>query len=581
MEQFSAYTSIILKGIAAAPGLAEGPALVWQKERLEIPRHPINNPKQQISRLEKAIESSQCEIEALREQLIKEKHQPEAAVFDAHIMMLRDSSLFAKVNEILANQSLNIEAAWYDAIQFYAEQLSCIPDPTLQARAADIRDIGDRVLNHLLGKRGTAMLKMTRPSVVIARDLAPSETVAMDKSMALAFCTAEGGPTSHTAILAKALGIPAIVSLGEKVLALSDGCSLLVDGSEGTLIAYPDERMQADFNEKRFLDMQISAEEIKIAHEPAITLDGHQVEIVANIGKPEEAIIALQNGAEGVGLLRTEFLFLERQTAPDEQEQFQEYQKILDIMQDRPVVVRTIDVGGDKEIPYLDLGHESNPFLGWRAIRMCLDQPEFFKTQLRALLRASIGHNMRIMFPMISTLTEVRQAKVLIDEAKCEVTQAHYEISPNIQLGIMVETPSVAILADKFAKEVDFFSIGTNDLTQYTLAAERTNPKLCHLGDACHPAVLRQIKSVIEIGHQAGIWVGVCGELAGDADAIPILLGMGLDEFSISPKAIPHAKSIIRQWRIKNAEQLAIAVVNCDSADAVRELVHNFQAGAT
>jgi phosphoenolpyruvate-protein phosphotransferase len=310
-----------------------------------------------------------------------------------------------------------------------------------------------------------------------------------------------------------------------------------------------------------------------------VTLDGHPSEIVANIGSPLEAKIALEHGAEGVGLLRTEFLYLDRQNEPDEEEQLAAFNSILDVMEDRPVIVRTIDVGGDKEVPYLDLGVEANPFLGWRAIRMSLDNPELFKTQLRALWRASPGHDLRVMFPMISTLDEVRKARTLFNDVREELVAEAHPVADRVQVGIMVEVPSVAVLADLFAREVDFFSIGTNDLTQYTFAAERTNEKVAHLGDGCHPAVLRQIQRVIQVAHVEGIWVGLCGELAGDPEAVPILLGLGLDEFSMAPSSIPHAKAIIRSWSLSDAQSLAAKVLHLDSAEAVREYVRSYQPG--
>jgi phosphoenolpyruvate-protein phosphotransferase len=321
---------------------------------------------------------------------------------------------------------------------------------------------------------------------------------------------------------------------------------------------------------------RIAREEQATAQEPVITPDGRRIEIVANIGGVADAANALRMGAEGVGLLRTEFLYLERATAPSEAEQQAAYREVLELMEDRPVVVRTLDVGGDKQLAYLDLGKEANPFLGWRAIRMCLDQPDFFKVQLRALLRASPGHDLRIMFPMVSVLDEVRQAKRLLQEAWQELAAGGIPVAEDIQVGIMVEIPSVALMAEHFAREVDFFSVGTNDLTQYTFAAERTNERVAHLGDAIHPAVLRQIRAVSQAAHAAGIWVGVCGELAGDPDAAPILLGLELDEFSMSPGSIPHAKTILRQWTMQAARDLAEQALALDSAEAVRGLVRAY-----
>jgi phosphoenolpyruvate-protein phosphotransferase len=489
--------------------------------------------------------------------------------------MISDDAALLKRSETAIEGGLNAEAAWMDAVEHYARQLDSLPDLTLRDRAADVRDVGQRVLRHLLGREAQPGLDLREPSVIIARDLTPSQTASLDKSLVLAFCTAEGGPTSHTAILAEALGLPAVVGLGLAVLDLPPGVFLLVDGDRGEVIAYPDEITLQDFQTRRRKALQLARAEMAEAHEPAITHDGHQVKIVANVGNPEEAVAALEFGAEGIGLLRTEFLYLNRMTAPDEEEQLAAYNSVLGIMETRPVVVRTLDVGGDKELPYLDLGRESNPFLGWRAIRMCLDQPDFFKVQLRALLRASPGHDLRIMFPMITTLNEVRQAKVLLDEARREVQAAGHPMAETIQVGIMVEVPSVAMLADLFAPEIDFFSIGTNDLTQYTMAAERTNDRVAYLSDACHPAVLRQIQRVVVAGHEAEIWIGVCGELAGDPEAVPILLGLEVDELSMSPASIPHIKATIRHWSLQAAQRLASEAINLDSAVAVRRLVES------
>ena len=565
-----------MRGIAAAPGLAQGPAVVWPEGTVVVPRHTGQDRETEWARLEAARRVAREEINRLKDKVAKEAGQDEAALFDAHVMILDDAALL-KRSETAMEGGLNAEAAWMDAVEHYARQLDSLPDPTLRARAADVRDVGQRVLRHLLGPEAQPGLDLREPSVIIARDLTPSQTASLDKSLVLAFCTAEGGPTSHTAILAKALGLPAVVGLGPAVLDLLPGVFLLVDGGRGEVIAYPDEITLQDFQTRRRKALRLARAEVAEAHEPAITRDGHQVKVVANVGNPGEAVAALEFGAEGIGLLRTEFLYLDRTVAPDEEEQLAAYNSVLDVMKTRPVVVRTLDVGGDKELPYLDLGRESNPFLGWRAIRMCLDQPDFFKVQLRALLRASPGHDLRIMFPMITTLDEVRQAKTLLDEARREVQAAGHPIAETIQVGIMVEVPSVAILADLFASEVGFLSIGTNDLTQYTMAAERTNDRVAHLSDACHPAVLRQIQHVVTAGHQAGIWIGVCGELAGDPEAIPILLGLEVDELSMSPASIPRIKATIRRWSLQVVQRLASEAINLDSAVAVRRLVRSHQ----
>jgi phosphoenolpyruvate-protein phosphotransferase len=564
-------------GIPASPGISHGPAFIYLVQDLIVPRRKIQDSEGELKRLDKAITIASEQIASLQTKAETETGTEEAAIFEAHALFLQDPTLITAVHEAIQGQSLNAEAAWIDAIKANASNLEALEDEYFRARAADVRDVGQRVLRILLGVAESDLTDLTKPSIVVAHDLTPSDTVRLDKSLVTGFCTAEGGPTSHTAILAKALGLPAVVGIGRSILDLKYGDPLLVDGGRGEVIAFPDEKTIQEFETRRQKIEAQALAELETANEPAITTDGRQVEVVANIGSPQEAQIALDHGAEGIGLLRTEFLYLDRHEAPNEEEQLAAYEAILDVMEDRPVVVRTIDVGGDKELPYLDLGIEANPFLGWRAIRMSLDKPDLFKTQLRALWRASPSHDLRIMFPMIATLDEVRRAQVLLQEAHDEVLAAGYDVAGRIQVGIMVEVPSVAVLADLFAREVDFFSIGTNDLTQYTLAAERTNEKVAHLGDACHPAVLRQIQRILEAAHEEGIWVGLCGELAGDPDAVPILLGLELDEFSMAPSSIPHAKTIIRNWSQSDAQSLATEVLDLDSAEAVREYVRSYR----
>ncbi len=549
-------------GIPASPGLAIGEAFLFESLSLEIPRYPVTDSILELERLKKAREKAAIEIDGILQAATK-NGLSEAAVFDAHKMFIEDPALL-EIVEMAVQNGLNAEAAWMDSIQQFAAELAQLPDPTLRERAADVNDVGRRVLGHLLGKQDPQMASFAQPVIVIARDLAPSQTALLDKRLVLAFCTAAGGATSHTAILAKALGIPAVVGLGEPVLSLGTGTPLLVEGSQGLVIACPGAETLAAFQDRAQGARQVAASELEQAGVPAITRDGRQVEVVANVGGVADTLSALKFGAEGIGLLRTEFLFLERTRAPDENEQAAAYRAILELMQDRPVTVRTLDAGGDKPIPYLKLGQEANPFLGLRAIRLCLQEPELFKVQLRALLRAGLGHNLRIMFPMIATLDEVKEAKKLLAEAREELERAGAPCCQDFQTGIMFEIPSVAWMADEFARQVDFFSVGTNDLTQYTFAAERNNERVAYLGDACHPAILRQIRQIITAGHQAGCWIGVCGELAGDPDAVPILLGLGLDEFSMSPSSIPHAKAILRSWTYPDAVGLAEAALKLE-----------------
>ncbi len=559
-------------GIPASPGLAIGEAFLFESLPLEIPRYEALDSIQELVRLKKALEAASLEIQAIL-QASTQMGLSEAAVFDAHKMFIEDPALLEMV-EMAVRNGLNAEAAWMDSIQQFANELAQLRDPTLRERAADVNDVGRRVLRILLGKQDVQITGFEKPVIVVAHDLAPSQTALLDKHLVLAFCTAAGGASSHTAILAKALGIPAVVGLGEALLSLPTGAPLLVEGSQGLVIASPRDETLAAFQLQAQGARQVAASELEQANAPAITRDGRQVEVVANVGGIEDTLSALKYGAEGIGLLRTEFLFLERTLAPNEDEQLAAYRAILDAMHDRPVVVRTLDAGGDKPIPYLKLGQEANPFLGVRAIRLCLQEPELFKVQLRALLRAGLGHNLRIMFPMIATLDEVKQAKNLLAEARAELESSGVPCCQNYQTGIMFEIPSVAWMADEFASLVDFFSVGTNDLTQYTFAAERNNERVAYLGDACHPAILRQIRHIITAGHQAGRWIGVCGELAGDPDAVPILLGLGLDEFSMAPASIPHAKAILRSWTYQQAADLAEAALKLESAAAVRQSVN-------
>jgi len=560
-----------LTGIAAAQGLAAGPAAVWREQAVTIPRSTGRQPATETARLSAARAAARNEIRALRAKVAAEAGQAEAAIFDAHEMFIDDAALLRKAQQAI-DRGVNAEAAWADAIEFFASQLEQLPDPTLQARAADVRDVGGRVLDHLVG-RGAAGLRLDEPSVVISRDLAPSQIASLPVARVLAFCTAEGGPTSHTAILAKAWGKPAVVGLGTAVLELRDGTAVLVDGTRGEIVIDPDEQTTREFSQRRGAAERQAATERGAAGDPAITRDHRRVEVVANIGAVEEAAVALQHGAEGIGLLRTEFLYLSRRTAPTEDEHLAAYEAILRVMASRPVIARTMDIGGDKPAPYLDLPKEANPFLGWRAIRISLQRPELFAVQLRALLRASPGHDLRIMFPMIASIDELRAAKAELERARRAVTSAGHPVAARLQVGMMVEVPSAAVLADQFARETDFFSIGTNDLTQYTMAADRTNERVAHLGDACHPAVLRQIGSVVQAAHRVGPWVGVCGELAGDPDAVPLLLGLDLDELSMAPAAIPAVKAIIRRWSGAGAKRLVAKALDLDSASAVRNLV--------
>ncbi len=558
-----------LKGVAASPGVAIGPAFVFQQEDLSFDaERAAADPQAEQKRVEAALQTAREQLAAIYEKVLKEDGEEQAAIFDAQMQMLADPELVGSIDKSIIEKKNNAETALMETAEQYAQTLEALSDEYFRARAADVRDVARRALRVLLG-RPLADVTLELPSIVIARELTPSDTVGLDRSLLLGFCTAEGGATSHTAILAKALALPAVVGVGEMLLSLTHGRLLVLNGHTGEIIVNPDEATRKAFEQQQQTEKDRAVVELLAAEAPAVTKDGHQVEVVANVGSLEDAENALKCGAEGIGLLRTEFLYLERQTAPDEDEQYSAYRAIFEVMGARPVVIRTIDVGGDKELPYIDLGHEDNPFLGWRAIRMCLDNPEFFKIQLRAILRAAVGHDVRIMFPMIATVSEVKKARLFLEEARQELKDAGKPFGEKIQVGIMVEIPAAAMLADQFIGVVDFFSIGTNDLTQYTLAAERTNKKVAHLSNALDPAVLRLIARVIEEGHKGGVWVGLCGELAGEPRAIPVLLGLGLDEFSMAPALIPRAKTIIRESDVVACQKVAGELLNLPGYEAV------------
>ncbi|MGD2057968.1 MAG: phosphoenolpyruvate--protein phosphotransferase [Anaerolineales bacterium] len=564
---------IELSGIPASPGIASGPVFRMVEQEITVDQKSIGDPDAEIDRLDHALAKAKSQIKELKSKVEQEASADEAAIFEAHAMFLDDPALVDTARKRVKSENINAEAALLSASEELAKQLEAMEDDYFRARAADVRDVVNRVIRILQGVDELDLSNLDEPSIILARDLTPSDTARLDKELVLGFCTAEGGPTSHTAILAKALFLPAVVGVGAEILSAKTGELMILNGEDGTVTLDPDEEQLQASRAAQAAFKEQSEALLESASQPAVTLDGHHIEVVANVGNPSDTSLALAQGAEGIGLLRTEFLYLDRDTSPNEEEQFEAYDSILDLMGTKPVVVRTLDVGGDKELPYLDLGSETNPFLGWRAIRMCLDRPDFFKIQLRALLRASPGHDLRIMFPMIATLDEVRRSKAVLEEARQEVIAAGHEVAEHIQVGIMVEIPAVAVQADLFAREVDFFSIGTNDLTQYTMAAERTNEKVAHLGDATSPAILRQIDRVIRAAHAQGIWVGLCGELAGDPNAIPVLLGLDLDEFSMSPISIPRAKDVLRAWSTEDARILAEEVLDLDSGQAVRARV--------
>jgi phosphoenolpyruvate-protein phosphotransferase len=562
-----------LCGIAASRGVAVGPAFRFRRTGLYWDRCTVEDPVAEWTRFQAALAAAREQLSAVSVEAEARAGVEQAAIFQAHIMMLEDPELLDAVRTIIEEQCVNAEAALNDAVERYVRALEALDDKYLSARAADARDVANRVLRILLDVTESPTAGMMVPSIVLARDLTPSDTVMLDKPRVLGFCTAEGGATSHTAILARGLGLPAVVGVGPAVLEIADGATLVLDGSDGTVLVEPGEKMVAAYRERQTTVAAVLAQARKQAHGPAVTRDGRRVAVVANVGNVEGARAALEAGAEGIGLLRTEFLYLERTSLPDEEEQYRAYRAITDLFDDRPVILRTLDIGGDKDPPYLNLPQETNPFLGLRAIRLCLARPELFRPQLRAALRAGIGRNLKVMFPMVATVAEVRAARSLLEECRAELLADGQLVAEKMEVGIMVEIPSAALMADHLATEVDFFSIGANDLSQYTMAADRGNADVASLTSGFQPAVLRLVQAVIAAAHAQDKWVGLCGELAGEPLALPILLGLGLDEFSMNPPAIPLIKQIIRAITLGEAQEVAQAALKLDSPDAIRALV--------
>jgi len=564
--------SSILNGVPASTGVALGPAFHYRPTLPDVPQHHTKNPEHEWERLLQSIAKTRIEIGADHGLAAKRTNPETAAIFEAHLLFLDDEALLLPTREKIFTEKQNAAMAWLTAVEKVSAGFHNLDDSYLRARGKDVEDVGRQVLFHLLGI-DAAKFMMVKPGILIAAELTPAETSQFDPAIVLGICTVFGGSTSHSAILARGLGIPAVVGLGEEIMEVNDGVYLVLDGDKGQVFIDPRQEVIDQY--------AIEAEAIRAAKHnarmesaaQAITSDGKRIEIAANIGSTAEAQSAVQSGAEGVGLFRSEFLFLDRTAAPDENEQYQVYRATAKALDGRPLIIRTLDIGGDKSIPYLNMEHEANPFLGWRAIRISLIQSELFKQQLRAILRVAAEFPIKIMFPMIATLDELRRARALLVEAQREMSLRNETYAEKIEIGIMVEIPSVVQMVDEFAHEVDFFSIGTNDLTQYTFAVDRTNAKVASLGDACHPAVLRQIRQVIEAAHANGVWVGVCGELAGDLNAVPILLGLGVDELSMSFPSIPMAKEVVRAWSMPQAQGLAEQALKLDSAEAVRTLV--------
>ncbi|WP_333983621.1 phosphoenolpyruvate--protein phosphotransferase [Burkholderia gladioli] len=561
----------VIEGVGAGPGFVAGPVRLMRSRTLQI-EDRADDPLDAATRLEAALASTARELEALARETGARLGEAEGAIFAAQRELLDDAALLDETARRVVDGH-GLAWSWHRATEQQAAKLAALPDPLLAARAADLRDVARRVLGHLgdADVEGSADVSgdgagQGAPAILIAEDLTPSDTAQLDPAVTLGFCTVAGGPTSHTAILARTMGVPAAVACGAALLALRDGEHVVLDGNAGRLYAGVSaaDRERAAEAQRRFVEAQHRAAANRAL--PAATLDGHVLEIGANITRPAQVKAAIENGADGVGLMRTEFLFLERHDAPDEEEQYACYRQMVEASGGRHLIIRTLDIGGDKQVPYLNLPHESNPFLGVRGLRLCLRRPELFVPQLRALYRAAMHGPLWIMFPMVSTLDEARQAIALAETVRAELD------APRVPLGIMVETPSAAALADHFAELVDFFSIGTNDLTQYVLAIDREHPELARMAESLHPAVLRMIAQTVDGARRHRKWVGVCGGLAGEPLGAAILAGLGVDELSMSVRDIPAVKTRLRASRLDALRALARRALNAADVDAVRAL---------
>ncbi|WP_066367688.1 phosphoenolpyruvate--protein phosphotransferase [Neobacillus fumarioli] len=564
-----------LLGIAASNGIAIAKAYRLVEPDLSFEKKMIENPAAEIERFRQAMAKAKSELETIRDRAKVELGEDKAAIFEAHLLVLNDPELNSPIEDKIQSEKLNAESALKETADMFVAMFEQMDNEYMKERAADIRDVTKRVLSHLLGVQLPNPSMIAEEVVIVAEDLTPSDTAQLNRQFVKGFTTNIGGRTSHSAIMARSLEIPAVVGTKLATNEINNGDLVIVDGLKGEVHINPTQEVIEQYR-KVAADYELQkAEWAKLVNEQTISADGQHVELAANIGTPNDLKGVTANGAEGVGLYRTEFLYMGRDQLPTEEEQFEAYKAVLEGMNGKPVVVRTLDIGGDKELPYLELPKEMNPFLGFRAIRLCLEEQNIFRTQLRALLRASNYGNLKIMFPMIATLDEFRSAKSILEDEKQKLLTEGQKVSEKIELGIMVEIPSTAVLADQFAKEVDFFSIGTNDLIQYTMAADRMNQRVSYLYQPYSPSILRLVKMVIDAAHAERKWVGMCGEMAGDETAIPILLGLGLDEFSMSATSILKARSLIRKLNKSEMEKLANEVINMQTTSQVIDAVNN------
>ena len=560
------------KGIPASPGIVIGEAFLYKKMQVKY-RENKESPVIELSRFNAALEETKKQIRELKEKALIEIGEEKAAIFDAHLMILEDPAFTSKVEKYIKEHQLSAEEAVMKATRDIAAIFEAMEDEYMKARAEDIKDLGNQIIDNLTGK--PKKLSLSKPSIIVAKELLPSDTVKLQKDYVLGFVTELGGVTSHVSIIARAMGVPAVVAVTGITNLVKNGDLIIVNGYDGTIIVNP-RRDVIEYYRKEMERDALQREKYKMVGKlPAVTIDGVKFEVGANIGEPSEVYIALENGADGIGLLRTEFLIMGATAMPSEQIMAKELSKIISKLEDKPVIVRVFDIGGDKPIPCMELPKELNPFLGLRGIRLLLSRKDLFMLQLKAILRNSVKDNVKIMFPMVSLVEEIVEARKIVDSIAEELKSEGVDVG-KYEIGMMVETPSAAIMADAFIDYVDFLSIGTNDLTQYTLAVDRTNEHVASLFDHLHPSILKLIKHVVKVAHEHNKWVGVCGEIASDVEAVPILVGLRVDELSVAPLFIPKIKALIRSINYKEAKELALEALKLKTAKDVRKISKAF-----
>ena len=563
----------MLKGIGASPGIVLGKALVIENTQLAIERKTITDTEAEVAKLRNAVQVSKEELNKVKEKALLELGEQEAQIFESHLLVLEDPELIESAISNINNEKVNADFALNEIKEKFVTMFEAMDNEYMRERAADIKDVTNRILRHILGIKVVDLADLNEEVVLVAHDLTPSDTAIMDKKKVLGFLTDIGGRTSHTSIMSRTLEIAAVVGLTDATSKIKDGDFIVFNGNTGEVIINPDEetilqyyKLKSEFEEyKKELEL--------LKGQLSITTDGKRVELVGNIGTPSDLEALIKNDAEGVGLYRTEFLYMDRNDFPSEEEQYQAYKSVLEGMNNKPIIIRTLDIGGDKKLDYLPMDEEMNPFLGYRAIRLCLDRKEIFVTQLRALYRASIHGKLKIMFPMISSLEELLQAKEVCEEVKEQLKSEGIDYSDDVEIGMMIEVPSAAIISDVLAKHIDFFSIGTNDLIQYTCAVDRMNQKISYLYNPFNPAVLRLIKMVIDNAHKENKLVGMCGEVAGDQLMIPILIGFGLDEFSMSPISILPARKLINSLSFEDMKKLSEEILSLENTEEIKAYV--------